>query len=288
MRVLRNLPVPVTREDAAESTVPLSSLARFETARMPPQIRRTDRETTRDVRVEFDKALTTDEAQSLVAASMADVQLPDGYRWSFGEWGRQRDETLETMWKGTLISLCVVLLLMASLFESLTQPLAILITLPFAFFGALWALWFGGYELDMVAFVGLIILIGVVVNNGIVMVDHVNHLRQEGMPRVEALLTGCGNRLRPVLMTAITTIFGLVPLALAGATVAGAYIDSLAVVVIGGLTTSTLFTLLALPVWYTTVEDIGSVLVRLGPRRGSKRPATPGASTAPQSGSASS
>ncbi len=275
MRVLRNLPVPVTSEGAAEDFVPLATLARFETARMPQQINRTDRETTRDVRVEFDKELTTDEATSLVAARMADVQLPDGYRWSFGEWGRQRDETLQTMWRGTLISLAVVLLLMAALFESLTQPLAILITLPFAFFGALWALWFGGYELDMVAFVGLIILIGVVVNNGIVMVDHVNHLRQEGMPRVDALLTGCGNRLRPVLMTAITTIFGLVPLALAGATVAGAYIDSLAVAVIGGLTTSTLFTLLALPVWYTTVEDIGSVLVRLGPRR-------PGAARVPK------
>ena len=131
----------------------------------------------------------------------------------------------------------------------------------------------------MVAFVGLIILIGVVVNNGIVMVDHVNHLRREGTPRVDALLIGCGNRLRPVLMTAITTIFGLVPLALAGATVAGAYIDSLAVVVIGGLTTSTLFTLLALPVWYTTVEDVGSVLVRLGPRRAQqsdRQPALPG------------
>ena len=80
-------------------------------------------------------------------------------------------------------------------------------------------------------------------------------------------MSGCGDRLRPVLMTAITTIFGLIPLALAGATVAGAYIDSLAVVVIGGLATSTIFTLLALPVWYTTIEDLGSVIARLVPRR---------------------
>lgn len=272
LRILNDLPIPATNEDATETSFPLSTLASFEIARMPQQIRRTDRETTRDVRVEFDKALTTDEAKALVAAQMTDFALPDGYRWSFGEWGRRRDETLETMWRGTLISLAVVVLLMAALFESLTQPLAILITLPFAFFGALWALWIGGYELDMVAFVGLIILIGVVVNNGIVMVDHVNHLRAEGTPRVEALVLGCGNRLRPVLMTAITTIFGLVPLALAGATVAGAYIDTLAVVVIGGLTTSTLFTLIALPVWYTTVEDLGSVLVRLGPKWSKRAP----------------
>lgn len=271
VQVLNNLPIPTTRVDAMESTVPLSSLANIEIARVPPEIRRTDRETTRNVSVQFDEALTTDEAQAIVAAHMRGVNLPEGYRWNFGERGRWRDQTLDTMLNGVLVSLILVLLLMAALFESLTQPLAILITLPFAFFGALWALWIGGYELDMVAFVGLIILIGVVVNNGIVMVDHVNHLRQEGKPRVEALLIGCGNRLRPVLMTAITTIFGLVPLALAGATVAGAYIDSLAVVVIGGLTTSTIFTLIALPVWYTTVEDLGSVLARLGPRRGKWR-----------------
>ena len=267
MSLLQDLAIPVDREDAAEPTVPLASLASIEVARMPPQIRRTDRETTLTVSVQFDeKELTTADAQALVTRHMASVALPDGYRWNFGEWGRYRDETLATMWRGVAVSLVLVVLLMAALFESLTQPLAILITLPFAFFGALWALWFFGYELDMVAFVGLIILIGVVVNNGIVMVDHVNHLRREGLGRVDALLVGCGNRLRPVLMTAITTIFGLVPLALAGATVAGAYIDSLAVVVIGGLTTSTLFTLLALPVWYTAVEDVGSVLARLAPR----------------------
>ena len=78
---------------------------------------------------------------------------------------------------------------------------------------------------------------------------------------------GCGDRLRPVVMTAITTIFGLIPLALSGATVANVYIDSVAVAVIGGLTTSTIFTLLALPVWYTTVEDLGSLAARAFPRR---------------------
>jgi HAE1 family hydrophobic/amphiphilic exporter-1 len=264
--VLTNLPV---RVPSGES-VPLSALARFETANMPPQIRRNDRETTSRVSVQFDEeAVTTAEAQALVARRMEGVALPEGYHWSFGEWGDDREETLATMTNGVIVSLVIVLLLMAALFESFTQPLAILITLPFAFFGAFWALWLGGYELDLIAFIGVIILIGVVVNNGIVMVDHVNHLRAEGRPRVEALLEGCGNRLRPVLMTAITTIFGLVPLALAGATVAGAYIDTLAVVVIGGLSTSTLFTLVALPVWYTTVEDIGSVLARFLPRRAS-------------------
>ena len=263
MQVLANL--PLSMPDGR--TVPLSALARLEVARMPPRITRDDRATTTNVSVQFDeKKYTTEEAQALVAARMQTFDLPEGYHWSFGKWGRSRDEAMSTMRNGVIVSLLIVMLLMAALFESITQPLAILITLPFAFFGALWTLWLGGYELDMTAFIGLIILIGVVVNNGIVMVDHVNHLRAEGMARVDALLAGCGNRLRPVLMTAITTIFGLVPLALAGATVGGAYIDSLAVVVIGGLTTSTLFTLVALPVWYTTVEDLGAVAARALPR----------------------
>lgn len=270
--VLSDLPIALPPDpddpDAAAETIPLAALAHLEVARMAPMIRRTDRETTNYVSVQFDEQeVTTQEAQAIVAQHMQAFALPEGYRWSFGEWGRDRDARLSTMTRGVVVSLIIVLLLMAALFESFTQPLAILITLPFAFFGGLWALWIGGYELDMVAFIGFIILIGIVVNNGIVMVDHVNHLRREGLDRVDALLAGCGNRLRPVLMTAITTIFGLVPLALAGATVAGAYIDSLAVVVIGGLTTSTIFTLVALPVWYTTVEDVGSVLARMLPRR---------------------
>jgi HAE1 family hydrophobic/amphiphilic exporter-1 len=281
LAVLNDLQIPVrpdaapTTDGEAIATVPLSSVAEIGVARMPPQIRRTDRKTTSRVSVQFDEQdVTTEEAQTIVRAKMTGFELPEGYDWDFGTWGQRQEEALTTMTQGVLLSLLIVLLLMAALFESFTQPLAILITLPLAFFGALWTLWLGGYELDAIGFIGIIILIGIVVNNGIVMVDHVNSLRRSGRERVEALLEGCGNRLRPVLMTAITTIFGLLPLALAGATVAGAYIDSLAIAVIGGLATSTFFTLIALPVWYTAVEDVGSVLLRLLPRRAARSRAT--------------
>ena len=136
-----------------------------------------------------------------------------------------------------------------------------------AFFGAFWSLWIFGFDLNPMSFMGIIILIGIVVNNGIVLVDHVNSLRSNGVERRQALIEGCGDRLRPVLMTAVTTIFGLLPLAVARATVAGAYIDSIAVVVIGGLATSTLFTLLALPVWYTTLEDAFAAVLSALPHR---------------------
>ncbi len=176
------------------------------------------------------------------------------------------DDALAFMLKGILFSLLLVLLLMAALFESLTQPLAILITLPLALFGAFWALWLLGFVFEVIAFIGVIILIGIVVNNGIVMVDHVNNLRREGLSRRDALIMGCGDRLRPVLMTVITTVVGLIPLGMSQFTVAGVYIQSMAVAMIGGLISSSIFTLLGLPVWYCAVEDFGAVMAGLLPQ----------------------
>jgi HAE1 family hydrophobic/amphiphilic exporter-1 len=262
LQALRGLPVP----GPDGKTVPLESLGSIEFARTHGTIERVDRLTSTWVSVRFDSEVTTDEAMKRVRDRLASLALPNGYHWDFGTWGRDRDDTLNTMMKGVGLSLLVVGLLLIALFESFTQPLAIVVTLPLAFFGAFWSLWLGGYGLDTVAFIGLIVLIGIVVNNGIVMVDHVNALRRSGQDRVPALLAGCGNRLRPILMTAITTVVGLVPLATSGSTIAGAYLDSLAVAVIGGLASSTIFTLLALPVWYTVVEDVGSLAARLLPR----------------------
>jgi HAE1 family hydrophobic/amphiphilic exporter-1 len=261
---LADLPVP----NRSGVYVPLSSVAEITIARTPERIQREDRQTTQWVTAQFDKeAVTTDEAKQLVEERMAGFSVPEGYSWDFGQWGHDRDEALGTMFRGVMLSLVAVILLMAALFESFTQPFAILVTLLLAFFGAFWSLWLGGYDLNPIGFMGIIILIGIVVNNGIVLVDHVNSLRIAGVDRRQALIEGCGDRLRPVVMTAITTIFGLIPLVVARATVAGAYIDSIAVVVIGGLATSTVFTLLALPVWYTTLEDVGTAVLRALPRR---------------------
>ncbi len=249
----------------------LSSVAEIVVARTPQGIQRLDRKTTSRVTVQFDDEATTTKAMRGEMGEIMDALiLPDGYTW---DWGRQMhddDEALGVMLRGVLISLLVVVLLMAALFESFTQPLAILITLPLALFGAFWTLWLFGFTFEILGFIGVIILIGVVVNNGIVMVDHVNALRREGMDRNAALIQGCGDRLRPVLMTVITTVVGLIPLATSQFTVAGVFIQTLAVAMIGGLTSSTVFTLVALPVWYTTVEDIGALLASTLPGRRAK------------------
>ncbi len=269
LAALELLPIP----RAGQPSVNLSAVARIELAKTLPNIRRENRKTTIWVSVRFaEDSINTQEARALVSGRMAGFHLPEGYSWDFGEWGRREDEALTTMTIGVSLALVIVVLLMMALFESFLQPLAILVTLPLAFFGAFWILWLAGYRLDVIAFMGLIILIGIVVNNGIVMVDHVNSLRRSGKPRVEALIEGCGDRLRPVIMTATTTVCGLIPLAFSDFVVVDVLIDSLAVAVIGGLVSSTIFTLIALPVWYTTVEDFGSVIARLFPRliRGSR------------------
>jgi HAE1 family hydrophobic/amphiphilic exporter-1 len=261
--------------NAAGDTVSLQSVAEIERGRTANHISRSQRRTTQHVTVQFDdEATTSAKMRDLMAAEMANVVLPEGYRWDWGQRQHEDDEALGVMLTGVLISMLVVVLLMMALFESFTQPLAILITLPLALVGAFWGLWALGFVFEVLAFIGVIILIGVVVNNGIVMVDHVNALRRQGRDRETAVVEGCGDRLRPVLMTVITTVVGLTPLAISSFTVAGVYIQSLAVAMICGLISSTLFTLIGLPVWYAAVEDFGAVIVGLFPRRKVKREAT--------------
>ena len=266
LTALYALPVPAP----GGIVVPLATVARFEFARVPPSIRRQDRKTSARLGVEFEEGVNAEEGKARVQAALEGFRFPPGTSWDWGRWGRDREDVLDTMLRGVLLSLAVVILLMAALFESFSQPLAIVITLPLAFSGAFWALWLQGHELDAVAFIGVIILVGIVVNNGIVMVDHVNALRCN-QSRVDALLNGCTDRLRPVLMTATSTLVGLIPLGFTGPTVAGAYIDSLAIAVIGGLATSTVFTLVGLPVWYTYIEDVSALALRLLPRRHTNR-----------------
>jgi HAE1 family hydrophobic/amphiphilic exporter-1 len=257
---LADLPLPAE----GGGSIPLSSVAEMELTRTPPYIRRFDRMTTQWVAVQFDEeaVANTKEGMDRVSVAMNEFRLPDGYAWSWGEWGHRHFDSLGTMLRGVLLSLLIVVLLLMALFESFVQPLAIVITLPLAFFGAFWALWIFGFQLDPVAFFGVILLIGIVVNNGIVMVNHVNDLRRQGKERVAALIEGCGDRLRPVLMTAITTVFGILPLGLTAFNVRGAPMGSLATAIAGGLATSTIFTLVGLPVWYTMVEDLWSVVIR--------------------------
>jgi hydrophobic/amphiphilic exporter-1 (mainly G- bacteria), HAE1 family len=152
---------------------------------------------------------------------------------------------------------------MASLFESFAHPFAIIMSLPFAFVGVVWTLFLTKTPFNLMAQIGLMVLVGVVVNNGIVLLDHVNNLRRTGLPRYQAITEGCRERFRPILMTACTTIVGLVPLAVGSSGVFELRYFPLARTVMGGLAASTLLTLLVLPTYYVLFDDLAQWLKRI-------------------------
>ena len=154
-----------------------------------------------------------------------------------------------------LAAVAIVFVVMAATFRSLVQPLILLVSIPFAGTGAILALLLTGTALGVPALIGMLMLIGIVVTNGIVLMDLINQYRQQGMSVAEAVVEGGRPRLRPILMTAIATIFALLPVAF-GLTGSGGFISQpLAVVVIGGLISSTALTLVLVPTLYTMVES---------------------------------
>jgi len=187
-----------------------------------------------------------DEAQRLIAQK---VKLPEGY---YIKWGGQFEHHQRAMQRLSLVvplSIALIFFLLFSTFGSARYAALILLNLPLALIGGIVSLWISGQYLSVPASVGFIALFGIAVLNGVVLVSYINKLREEGLPLEEAITTGCEKRLRPVLMTALTTILALTPLLFA--TGPGSEIQKpLATVVVGGLTTSTLLTLIVLPTVY--------------------------------------
>jgi len=179
--------------------------------------------------------------------------------------GGQNEEMRESF--GSLLfafglALLLVYLILAAQFESVLQPLVVLISVPLAAIGAVPALWIAGDGLNVMSGIGLVILIGIVVNDAIVKVDFINQRRAAGLPLRDAIVEAGRLRLRPIVMTTVTTVFGLLPMAL-GWGVGADLRAPLAVAVIGGLTASTLLTLVLVPVVYSLVAGRGeSVAVR--------------------------
>lgn len=234
------------------------------------RISRRDKQTARRITVELEEGRES-EARQAVRAVAARTDLPEGVAWARLVRNVAAEETRNLM-IAALMSIAFVYLLMGFLFESFVLPVAILVTIPLASMGVTWIHLLAGRDLDFLGLVGLIILIGVVVNNGIVLLDSVNRLRAGGMERAEALLEAANRRFRPIMMTALTTIGGMVPLLFGQPTQMGLSYKSFALTLIGGMAAATLLTLLAVPVFYTLIEDgrawVGRTLAgALAPRR---------------------
>ena len=181
------------------------------------------------------------------------VKVPDGFQIITGGSRKDQQESFGLLILAMILGVFLVYFVMAAQFESLRDPFIILFTIPFAMLGALWGFVISGQTLSILSFVGLIMLVGIVVNNGIVLVDFTNLLRHRGMGVIEAVTNAGASRLRPVLMTTVTTVCGMIPLALSRGEGAEMWV-AMATVIIGGLTVSTFITLFFVPVMYTTFE----------------------------------
>ncbi len=241
-------------------TVPLRALADVEIGRGPLQIERWNRRTAVEVQVDLEES--KDVVWPRIAAALDDLAFPEGMGWSRDDPRTRRQEEDAAMLFALAMSAIFVFLLMGMLFESALLPLGILSTVPMAMAGSTWGLYLTDTPLDFMAGVGLVILVGVVVNNGIVLVDLVEQLRSEGMERTEALVEAGARRFRPIVMTALTTICGLVPTAVGGSNFIGIPYAPLGRTVIGGLAVGTALTLVFVPFVYVWIDDHTRALLR--------------------------
>ncbi|WP_041832825.1 efflux RND transporter permease subunit [Actinoplanes sp. N902-109] len=187
--------------------------------------------------------------------NLDELTLPAGASYSIGGVSQDQADAFRQLGLAVLAAIAIVFIIMVATFRSLLQPLVLLVSIPFAATGAIALLLATGTPLGVPALIGVLMLVGIVVTNAIVLLDLINHYRTAGLGVVEAVVEGGRHRLRPILMTAIATIFALLPMAL-GLTGEGGFISQpLAVVVIGGLVSSTLLTLVLVPTLYTMVEN---------------------------------
>jgi len=195
--------------------------------------------------------------QKDVEHALAGMQFPSGYYWAWGSDQQRQAQEFGGMGLAVLLAIGIIYMLLAAQFESFTHPLSIMLSVPLAGAGVILGLFLTGRSFGLTALIGMLMLVGIVVKNGILLVDYTNTLRKRGMKRNEAVLTASPTRLRPILMTASAAMLGMLPIAMALGQ--GSEIQApMATAVIGGLMTSTFLTLFVVPVVYTLLDDLTS------------------------------
>jgi hydrophobic/amphiphilic exporter-1 (mainly G- bacteria), HAE1 family len=236
----------------SDRPVPLQAVAEIRLAVGPAEIRRTDQVRVAIISANLaygDLAAATEEVTRIISG----VSLAPGITANVSGQSAEMQDSYRSLLFTLAMAVFLVYLVMASQFESLVHPFVIMFTIPLALVGAVWALWLSGTTVSVVAFIGLIMLAGIVVNNAIVLVDLINQLRRSGLERTAAIMEAGRARLRPILMTTLTTTLGLLPMALGFGE--GAEVRApMAITVIGGLVVSTLLTLVVIPVVYSLLD----------------------------------
>ncbi len=255
---LRNM----TFRTPAGVEIPLESVAAITASRTLGQIRRENRQTMLSVTARVPRAGTSRLFEQ-VDQAMAGFEMPRGYRWDKGVRFVQLEQSNRAQQFALILAVTFVFLLMGLLFESFVLPLAVIIAVPFSFLGVYWTLFLTKTPMDNMALIGTVILVGVVVNNAIVLVDLTNRLRNEGRARFEALLEAGRHRFRPILMTTCTTVCGLIPMAVGNDGLSGMSYAPLGRTMIGGLLMATVLTLVIVPLFYTFFDDLRDYFTRL-------------------------
>jgi len=258
-----NIVIPSTNVTPGTSApmIPLSQVAEVRAGVGPQQIDRRNLEQQVSINSGVLPGLPMGDVANDVKAAINRVGLPPGYHFVFGGDVQNLDETKGYVLEALMLAVVFIYLILASLFGSFLQPLAIMIALPLSFIGVALALLVTKGTISVMAMIGIIMLMGLVTKNGILLIDFANQQRESGTSRTEALLTAGRIRLRPIIMTTVAMIFGMIPLALAIGEGAEQRAP-MAHAVIGGLITSTILTLFVVPVVYTLLDDLAAVVVR--------------------------
>ena len=217
---------------------------------VPSSISRYDLERTAEILSDVRNGFTLDEVMDPIIERLEQYPMPAGYSYSIGGELESRTESFGGMTNAVLIAVISIFSVLVLQFRSFKQPLIVFLAIPFAITGMIWALWITGNTFSFTAFIGLTSLVGIVVNNSIILVDYINKLRERGEPLNDALQVAAETRLTPIVLTALTTIGGLLPLTLQGGTLWA----PMGWTIIGGLLVSTILTLVIVPVFYKLLE----------------------------------
>lgn len=240
--------------------ISLDQVAAFEIDVGPSKIYRRNKNRMIQVSANIGR-LSYGKAIELAGISLKDLKFPKDYFWKFGGAYTQMVENQKELMFALIVTLVLIYLVLASLFESYSQPFIILVTVPLAVIGVVIALKLTKTSVSMGVFIGAIMLGGIVVNSAIILIDHVNSLVKKGLGKTRAVILAGQDRLRPILMTTLTTVFGMLPMILDHSEEAGLWFP-LAITVTGGLISSTLFTLFFVPSVYSIFEDVKGILTR--------------------------
>lgn len=246
---IKNMTFTYTDKEGNEEEIPLRDIAAFEEGNSLNSINRDSQTRYISVSAGVDEdhnvTLLSDEIQKKLAA----VPLPEGYAIEMTGEDEMINDAMGQLYLMLILALVFIYLIMVAQFQSFLSPFIIMFTIPLAFTGGLFALFFTGNEVSVVAMIGFVMLAGIIVNNGIVMVDYINQLRREGMSKKESIIESGKTRLRPILMTALTTILAMSTMAL-GIGSGSEMMQPMAIVTVGGLVYGTLLTLIVVPCIY--------------------------------------